>query len=110
MLFLGQLKSLHKSCLAMFKKEMLDGLCGEEYSFVDVVGKARMQSKNTFTDGAKKAMVKEDTAKWNWEQELGSLEEDIWVIEDQCRKDEVRKVLNQIEVCCVSVLTSESIG
>jgi protein SEY1 len=90
-------------CLVMFEKEMLDGLCGEEYSFMDIVVKARMRCKGTFTDGAKEAMVEEDAAKWNWEQQLWSLEEEIGVVEDQRRNDEMRKVLNQIEVCCVSV-------
>jgi len=82
---------------------MLDSLCGEEYSFVDIVDKARMRSKGIFTDGAKEAMIEEDAAKWNWEQELGSLEGEIGVVEDQLRKNEMRKVLNQIEVCRVLV-------
>jgi hypothetical protein len=80
----------------MFEKELLDGLRGKEYSFVEVVGKARMRSKDIFTDGAKEAMVEEDAAKWNWEQELGSLEEEIGVVEDQRKKDEMRKVLRYV--------------
>ncbi|KAJ3509789.1 hypothetical protein NLJ89_g5032 [Agrocybe chaxingu] len=96
-LFLGQLKNLHKSCLVTFKKEMLDGLRGEEYSFADVVGKARRKCEGTFADGAKEAMVEEDTAEWGWEEELALLKEEIGVVADQCRKDETKKMLNQIE-------------
>ncbi|KAF8904401.1 protein SEY1 [Gymnopilus junonius] len=94
-LFLGQLKNLHKSCLVAFKKEMLDGLRGEQYNFADVVSKARETCERTFTVGAKEAVV-EDTD-WNWEEELQLLKEEIGVVADQCRKDETKKMLNQIE-------------
>ena len=56
--------------MALFEKEMLDGLCGE-YSFVDVVGKARMRSKGTFTGGAKEAMVEEDAISGTGSRSLG---------------------------------------
>ena len=96
-LFLGQLKNLHKSCLVAFKKEMLDGLRGESYSFADVVAKARRRCEGTFSKGATEALV-EDTD-WSWEDELQSLKEEVGVVADQCRKDETKKMLNQIEVC-----------
>lgn len=95
-LFLGQLKNLHKSCLVTFKKEMMDGLRGEGYNFADVVSKARERCANTFIAGAKEATI-EDTD-WNWEEELHLLEDEINVVADQCRKDETKKMLNQIEV------------
>ncbi|PPR02965.1 hypothetical protein CVT26_004909 [Gymnopilus dilepis] len=94
-LFLGQLKNLHKSCLVTFKKEMMDGLRGEGYNFADVVSKARERCENTFIAGAKEATI-EDTD-WNWEEELHLLEDEINVVADQCRKDETKKMLNQIE-------------
>ncbi|KAF8197871.1 root hair defective 3 GTP-binding protein-domain-containing protein [Pholiota molesta] len=75
-LFVGQLKNLHKACLAAFKKEMLDGMRGEEYNFAEVVA----------------------TAKERWEDELQLLEEEVETVADQCRKDETKKMLNQIEV------------
>lgn len=96
-LFLGQLKNLHKSCLVAFKKEMLDGLRGESYSFADVVAKARRRCEGNFSEGAEEALV-EDTD-WTWEDELQSLKEEVGVVADQCRKDETKKMLNQIEVC-----------
>lgn len=94
-LFLGQLKNLHKSCLVAFKKEMLDGLRGESYSFADVVAKARRRCEGNFSEGAKEALV-EDTD-WSWEDELQLLKEEVGVVADQCRKDETKKMLNQIE-------------
>ena len=95
-LFLGQLKNLHKSCLVTFKKEMMDGLRGEGYNFADVVSKARERCENTFIAGAKEATIADTD--WNWEEELHLLEDEINVVADQCRKDETKKMLNQIEV------------
>lgn len=75
---------------------MLDGMRGEEYSFADVVLKARQQCEGRFTAGAEEAMI-EDTD-WSWEEELQLLEEEVSSVADQCRKDETKKMLNQIEV------------
>jgi len=98
-LFLGQLKNLHKSCLSVFKKELLEGLRGEEYNFANVVGKARAECETRFADGAREALL-EDTD-WTWEDELESLREEIGNVADQCRKDETKKMVNLIEVCDV---------
>lgn len=95
-LFLGQLKNLHKSCLVAFKKEMLDGLRGEDYSFADVVLKARQTCEGTFTVGAKEALV--EGADWTWEDELELLKEEMESVGNQCRKDETKKMINNIEV------------
>ncbi|KAF9452754.1 root hair defective 3 GTP-binding protein [Macrolepiota fuliginosa MF-IS2] len=94
-LFLGQLKNLHKFCLVQFKKALLDGLKGEDYDFGDVVAKARVNWEGKFEQVAKEAFV-EDTD-WVWEDELGLLREEIGSVADQCRKDETKKMINQIE-------------
>ncbi|KAJ7267584.1 RHD3/Sey1 [Mycena haematopus] len=94
-LFLGQLKNLHKTCLVAFKKEMLDGLHGEGYSFADVVMTARKRCLGRFETGAKEALV-EDTD-WSWEDEMISLKEEVGSVADQCRKDETKKMVNLIE-------------
>ena len=96
-LFLGQLKNLHKSCLVAFKQELLEGLRGDDYSFADVVAKARETCKEVFTIGAKEALV--EGTDWTWEEELELLKEEAKIVSDQCRKDETKKMLNQIEVC-----------
>ena len=100
-LFLGQLKNLHKSCLVAFKKEMLEGMRGEEYSFADVVINARETCEVVFTTGAKEALV--EGTDWSWEEELELLKEEVKIIADQCRKDETKKMLNQIEVYCLTL-------
>jgi protein SEY1 len=95
-LFLGQLKNLHKSCLAAFKKELLDGLRGETYDYADVVSKARERCDQAFIEGGKEALV-EDTD-WTWTEEFELLKEEVRSVADQCRKDETKKMLNLIEV------------
>lgn len=95
-LFLGQLKNLHKSCLVQFKKEMLDGLKGEDYSFADVVAKAQQRCESRFKSGAQEAVV--EGTDWSWEEEMSLLNDEIVIVGDQCRKDETKKMINLIEV------------
>lgn len=83
--------------MVAFKKEMLDGLKGEEYNFAEVVQKARHTCETTFINGAQEATL-EDTD-WSWEDELTLLDEEVGIVADQCRKDETKKMINQIEVC-----------
>ena len=96
-LFLGQLKNLHKSSLLAFKKAIEDGMRVEGYNFAEVVATARTKCESTFVEGAKEACL-EDTD-WEWQDELDLLREDIRSVSDQCRADETKKIVNQIEVC-----------
>lgn len=75
---------------------MLDGLHGETYNFADVVSKAQERCVETFSTSAKEALV--EGTDWAWEDELESLEDEVKAVADQCRKDETKKMLNQIEV------------
>jgi len=95
-LFLGQLKNLHKACLAAFKKEMLEGMRGDEYNFADVVAKARMQCEGRFKEAACEAFI--DGTEWSWKEEMGLLKEEVGNVADQCRKYETKKMINMIEV------------
>lgn len=95
-LFLGQLKNLHKACLVAFKKEMLEGLRGENSNFADVVTAAKDKCEVSFAGVAKEAKL-EDTD-WVWEDELELLREEVKAVSDQCRADETKKMVNQIEV------------
>lgn len=70
----------------------------EGYSFADVVGKARGRCEARFVEGAKEAVVTEEDAAWNWEEELGLLREEVRSVADQLRKDETKKMVNTIEV------------
>jgi len=94
-MFLGQLKNLHKSCLVEFKKRILEGLKGDDYSFGKVVNKARLTCESTFAAGAQEALL--EGAEWAWQDELELLKEEIRAVADQCRKDETKKMINLIE-------------
>ncbi|KAI0930053.1 Dynamin-like GTPase that mediates homotypic ER fusion [Taiwanofungus camphoratus] len=94
-LFMGQLKNLHKSCLATFKTEMLEGMRGEGYNFADVVAVTRERCEKRFLKGAQEALVEE--TEWNYEEELTLLKEEIKSVAGQCRKDETKKMVNLIE-------------
>ncbi|KLO18325.1 root hair defective 3 GTP-binding protein [Schizopora paradoxa] len=94
-LFLGQLKNLHKACLVTFKKEMLEGLRGENSNFADVVTAAKDKCEVSFVTAAKEARLEDSD--WVWEDELELLREEVKSVSDQCRADETKKMVNQIE-------------
>ncbi|CAE6527701.1 unnamed protein product, partial [Rhizoctonia solani] len=94
-LFLGQVKNLHKSCLSSFKKEVLDGVKAEGYSFADLVGGAREKWEGRFREGAAEALLLETD--WTYEEELTSLQQEFGIVADQLRADETKKMINSIE-------------
>ncbi|KAJ3503868.1 hypothetical protein NMY22_g18101 [Coprinellus aureogranulatus] len=94
-LFLGQLKNMHKLCVVTFKQDLLSGLKGDDYDFAEVVTKATKKCEDAFTETAKEALV--EGTDWNWEDELEVIREEIRGVADQCRKDETKKMINQIE-------------
>ncbi|KAH9055527.1 protein SEY1 [Lactarius vividus] len=96
-LFVGQLKNLHKVALVSFKAEVVAGLKVDGYSFADVVNKARAAAEARFSDGAREAVVTEDDAAWQWEEELRLLREEVRSVADLLRKDETKKMINTIE-------------
>lgn len=104
-LFIGQLKNQHKACLVAFKKEMLDGLRGENSNFADVVSTAKDKCEELFVSVAKEAKLED--SEWIWEDELEMLRDEIKSVSDQCRVDETKKMVNQIEVRnkCLSQVT-----
>ena len=108
-LFLGQLKNLHKSCLVSFKREMLEGMRGESYSFADIVGDARSKFEQLFLTGAGELLIED--VNWSYDEEYSSFQEEIQLVADQCRKDETKKMVNVIEagpfvlLCNVDLLT-----
>lgn len=95
-LFLGQLKNLHKSCLVSFKREMLEGMRGESYSFAEIVNDARSKFEHLFLTGANELLI--EGVNWSYEEECSSFQEEIQSVADQCRKDETKKMVNVIEV------------
>jgi hypothetical protein len=89
-----------------FKKDLMDALQGDSYSFADVVRDAEEKCLRTFTATAIEVHIK--GTDWVWEDELASLMEEIRAVADQCRKDETKKMVNLIEValpvCVIDVV------
>ncbi|KAG8688636.1 Dynamin-like GTPase that mediates homotypic ER fusion [Ceratobasidium sp. 423] len=101
-LFLGQVKNLHKSCLSSFKKEVLEGVKVDGYSFADVVGGAREKWEGRFREGAAARLMSVAEAllpetDWSYDEELASLQQEFGVVADQLRADETKKMINSIE-------------
>ncbi|KAG8726786.1 Dynamin-like GTPase that mediates homotypic ER fusion, partial [Ceratobasidium sp. 428] len=94
-LFLGQTKNLHKLCLNSFKKEVLDGVKTEGYSFADVVGGAREKWEGRFREGAAEALLPDTD--WSYDEELELLRQEFVLVADQLRADETKKMVNHIE-------------
>ncbi|KAK0557401.1 Dynamin-like GTPase that mediates homotypic ER fusion [Tilletia horrida] len=95
--FLGQLKNLHKAVLAEFKSNVTEKLRGEGNDFAEVVGAERAKAEAVFT-AASTAILLADT---DWitavEEEHAQLLDDISHIADECRAEETKKMLTQIE-------------
>ncbi|PWN26932.1 root hair defective 3 GTP-binding protein [Jaminaea rosea] len=93
--YLGQLKNLHKSILAAFKASVLDKLRGEGYDFASVVSTERERALTTFEKNADHMCL--DETDWSYEDELDQLRVNITEIADQCRREETKKMVLQIE-------------
>ena len=76
---------------------MTDGMKGDGYNFAEIVSTARRHSEETFSSGAKEALLQ--GVDWRWEDELELLRDEVRQVADQCRRDETKKMINLIEVC-----------
>ncbi|ORY32882.1 RHD3/Sey1 [Naematelia encephala] len=94
-LFLGQLKNLHKQIAGQFSRDLAQGLKEPGYDFAAVVDRADFKARKSFIDGGKEVLVED--ADWEYEHELGLLEEDLRLIADKMRADETKKMVNAIE-------------
>ncbi|KAK0559911.1 Dynamin-like GTPase that mediates homotypic ER fusion [Tilletia horrida] len=95
--FLGQLKNLHKAILAEFKTNVVEKLRGEGNDFAEVVTAERSKAELAFNT-ASTAILLSDTD-WDTavEEERTQLDSDITQIADQCRAEETKKMITQIE-------------
>lgn len=78
---------------------------GDNYNFAEIVASAKEKCEKQFVAGAKEATL-EDTD-WVWEDELALLQEEIKAVGDQCRADETKKMVNQIEVRLTTLSASQ---
>ncbi|KAI6046110.1 RHD3/Sey1 [Pisolithus marmoratus] len=96
-LFFGQLKNLHKSCLATFKASMQSSLSpgARDNDFADTIGRAKRECEENFLTVAQEACIEEE--EWTWEEELLLLREEMGAVAEVFRKDETQKVVNFVE-------------
>ncbi|KAJ9104579.1 Dynamin-like GTPase that mediates homotypic ER fusion [Naganishia friedmannii] len=94
-LFMGQLKNVHKRCVATFRTELVDGLKGEGYDFGKVVKEIARRVEKDFIERAEETQLKDTD--WQFDDELALLRDDLKLIADQCRVDETKKMVNAIE-------------
>lgn len=94
-LFLGQLKNLHKTILASFKKSIVEKLRGEGYDFGQVVSQERKRAEAQFK-GAATLLLLADTD-WSLSEEVAQFEQEIDQVANQCRAEETVKMVAQIE-------------
>ncbi|KAF8748026.1 Protein sey1 [Rhizoctonia solani] len=78
----------------LFKKEVLDGVKVEGYSFAEVVGGAREKWEGRFRKGLLALLPETD---WSYDEELASLQQEFGTVADQLRADETKKMINSIE-------------
>ncbi|KAI5454161.1 Dynamin-like GTPase that mediates homotypic ER fusion [Naganishia albida] len=94
-LFMGQLKNVHKRCVATFRTDLLNGLKGDGHDFGALVKQVGERVEKEFIEGAQEIQLKDTD--WQYEDELELLRDDIKLIADQCRADETKKMVNAIE-------------
>ena len=58
-----------------------------------------LEGGQRMTDAAQEALVEETD--WTYEDEFSHLKDEMRSVADQCRKDETKKMINIIEVCCL---------
>ncbi|CAO1617569.1 unnamed protein product [Parajaminaea phylloscopi] len=93
--FLGQLRNLHKSVVNTFKSSVIEKLRGEGYDFAQVVGEERRKALDTFERHA--SQIRLADTDWSFEDDLQELQESITEIANQCKAEETKKMVLQIE-------------
>lgn len=96
-LFLAQLKILSKSIIKKFQAELIHELkTGSGVrDFKEVVSSQMQNSQKAFEDGVKLVLL--DETDWTYTEELNQLVEDLTNISNQCKVDEMKKLLSSIE-------------
>ncbi|KAI9594376.1 RHD3/Sey1 [Syncephalis fuscata] len=94
-LFLGQLKNLHKRATQQFGSLLQERMAGATYDFLHVVTEAREAVLDQFKSGAQ-AILLEDTD-WTVEDTREQLEEDLSEIAAQRRVEEINKMITTFE-------------
>lgn len=94
-IFLGQLRNLHKTILASFKSSIVEKLKGDNYDFGQLVSTQRKRAIEAFTAAC--ALICLADTDWSTVDEVVQFKDGIDQIADQCRAEETKKMVTQIE-------------
>ncbi|CAO3702659.1 unnamed protein product [Rhizopus stolonifer] len=89
-LFVGQLKNLHKKTITSFNENLKVGLKKPNYIFATTVEECQTNAKEFFLSGAK-AIVLSDTD-WSYTTELNAVEEEFSEASNTARTEELKKM------------------
>lgn len=96
-LYLAHLKSLAKSIIKKFQSQLIHELKtgSGARDFKDVVDGQMDSAKKEFQDAVKLVLL--DETDWGYTEELNQLVEDLTNISNQCKVDEMKKLIASIE-------------
>ncbi|KAG1467723.1 hypothetical protein G6F56_004249 [Rhizopus delemar] len=89
-LFVGQVKNLHKKAMATFNEDLKSELKKPNYVFATAVQECQTNAKDYFLSGAK-AILLSDTD-WTYTNELNSIEEEFNEVSNMARAEELKKM------------------
>ncbi|KAI9253274.1 RHD3/Sey1 [Helicostylum pulchrum] len=93
-LFVGQLKNLHKKAILTFDENLKAELKKPNYNFAVAVETCLKNSQELFLNGAK-AVILPDT-EWSYANELNTLEEEFSQASTKARTDEFKKMTKSL--------------
>ncbi|KAK9763513.1 Dynamin-like GTPase that mediates homotypic ER fusion [Basidiobolus ranarum] len=94
-LYLGQLKNLHRKAVAMFTESLKEKLKGDNYDFGAIVSNSKMEAETYFKDNAKSVTLSETS--WSFEEETAQLDQSLEEIAQTQKRDEMKKLINTLE-------------
>ncbi|ORX84203.1 root hair defective 3 GTP-binding protein [Basidiobolus meristosporus CBS 931.73] len=94
-LYLGQLKNLHKKAVAMFTGSLKEKLKGDNYDFGAIVSNSKKEAESYFIENARSATLSETD--WSFEEETAQLNQSLEEIAQTQKRDEMKKLVNSLE-------------
>ncbi|KAL0077925.1 RHD3/Sey1 [Phycomyces blakesleeanus] len=89
-LYVGQLKNLHKKAITMFEERLKTELKKPSYNFAEVVEAGLKESNEYFLKGAKEIILPDTD--WSYSHEHSLLEEEFGEVSSRARSEEFRKM------------------
>lgn len=94
-LFIGQLKNLHKKATQTFSKTLTEKMRSGNYDFMEVETEARARAEEYFSIGAQAVLLSETD--WSFQDDLAQLRDDLTEIASKQRAEEIKKMVASLE-------------